>query len=206
MAATAVRRRLSREESRTQTRERLLRAAARVFLRRGFHRASVEEVAETAGFSTGAVYSNFSGKEELLLALWDEREREEEEAVVEILGREPTFSGRIDAVGEWFARFIELDRERAQLQSEVFTVALRDRRLRAKLVERLRRPRSLLGAFIEAQCRELGIELPVPREQAATLVLALAGGLAQQKLVDPDSVPEELFPLALTLLVRGLAA
>ena len=115
-------------------------------------------------------------------------------------------AGRIDAVGEWFARFIELDRERAQLQSEVFTVALRDRRLRAKLVERLRRPRSLLGAFIEAQCRELGIELPVPREQAATLVLALAGGLAQQKLVDPDSVPEELFPLALTLLVRGLAA
>jgi len=109
-------------------------------------------------------------------------------------------------VGEYFARLVELDRERTQLQTEVFTVAMRDRRLRAKLSERMRRPRALLGTFIEAQCRELGVELPVAAEQAATVVLALAAGLAQQKLIDADAVPEELFPLALTLLVRGLAA
>ena len=54
--------------------------------------------------------------------------------------------------------------------------------------------------------RELGVELPVPKEQAATVVLALAAGMAQQKLVDPAAVPEELFPTALTLLVRGLQA
>src|SRR5438105_13953357 len=159
MAATAVRRRLTREESRSQTRERLLRAAARVFLRRGFHRASVEEVAETAGYSTGAVYSNFSGKEDLLLALWDAREREEEQAIAGILTRQPTFASRVEAVGEYFARLVELDRERTQLQTEVFTVAMRDRRLRAKLSERMRRPRALLGTFIEAQCRELGVQL-----------------------------------------------
>src|SRR5205807_8868436 len=106
MAATTIRKRLTREESRSQTRERLLRAAARVFLRRGFHRASVEEVAETAGFSTGAVYSNFSGKEELLLALCDERAREEEEAVVHIISGERTFPGRTDAEAESCSRFI----------------------------------------------------------------------------------------------------
>jgi hypothetical protein len=60
--------------------------------------------------------------------------------------------------------------------------------------------------FIEHQCRELGIDLPVPPEQAATLVFALVAGLAKQKLLDPETVPEELFPLALPLLVRGLAA
>ena len=196
--------RLSREESRVRTRQRLLHAAARVFLRRGFHQASVEEVADAAGFSTGAVYSNFDGKEDLLLALWDEREREEEQAVAGILSSEPSFAARVDAVGGYFARLTGWDRERALLQSEVFGVALRNKRLRTKLVERLRRPRALLGAFIEAQCKELGVELPVPKEEAATVVLALAAGMAQQKLLDPAAVPEELFPTALTLLVRGL--
>jgi AcrR family transcriptional regulator len=66
-----VRKRLSRQEKKAETRARLLEAAESVFARRGFHAASVEEVAEEAGFSTGAVYSNFGGKEDLFLALWD---------------------------------------------------------------------------------------------------------------------------------------
>ena len=63
--------RLSRQESQLQTRERLLEAAASVFSQRGFYEASVDEVAEEAGFSKGAVYSNFASKEELFLVLLD---------------------------------------------------------------------------------------------------------------------------------------
>src|SRR5918999_3972844 len=62
-----------RRQPRAQTREELLDAAARVFARRGFHGASVEAVCEEAGFSTGAVYSNFGGKEDLFLSLYEER-------------------------------------------------------------------------------------------------------------------------------------
>ena len=72
---------LTRRERQEQTRELLLDAAAMVFARRGYHEASVEEIASEAGFSTGAVYSNFSGKEELFLALAD---REVEERIAEI--------------------------------------------------------------------------------------------------------------------------
>src|SRR5258706_6443215 len=61
--------RLSRQQSRLQTRERLLEAATLVFSRRGFDAASVEEIAEEAGYSKGAVYSNFASKEELFLTL-----------------------------------------------------------------------------------------------------------------------------------------
>ncbi len=65
--------RLTREEKKALTRSRLLEAAEEVFLRRGFHRAGLEEVTEEAGFSTGAVYSNFESKDDLFLALLDER-------------------------------------------------------------------------------------------------------------------------------------
>ncbi|HZD71914.1 MAG TPA: helix-turn-helix domain-containing protein, partial [Actinomycetes bacterium] len=48
-------------------------AARRVFARRGYHDASVEEVAEEAGFSKGAVYSNFTSKEDLFVTLLEQR-------------------------------------------------------------------------------------------------------------------------------------
>jgi AcrR family transcriptional regulator len=62
-----------RDEQKALTRRRLLDAAETVFARRGFHGASVEEIAREAGATTGAVYSNFAGKEDLFLALFEER-------------------------------------------------------------------------------------------------------------------------------------
>src|SRR5437016_14256616 len=63
--------RMTREQSKANTRERLLAAARRVFASSGFHGASVEEIASMAGFSTGALYSNFDGKEDLFLVLME---------------------------------------------------------------------------------------------------------------------------------------
>ena len=68
-----MKQRLSRKESQIQTRERLLEAGLRVFSRRGYYAASVDEIAAEAGFSKGAVYSNFESKEDLFLALIDKR-------------------------------------------------------------------------------------------------------------------------------------
>src|SRR5919197_4909016 len=59
------------ERRRQLTRDALLDAAAVVFARRGFHGASLEEIADTAGFTRGAIYKNFADKEDLLLAVWD---------------------------------------------------------------------------------------------------------------------------------------
>src|SRR5437588_2291320 len=61
-----------REEQKALTRRRLLEAADAVFARRGFHGASVEEIARQAGATTGALYSNFAGKEDLFLELFEE--------------------------------------------------------------------------------------------------------------------------------------
>ena len=65
----APRRRLTREESKARTRQELLRAASRLFLRNGFVATSLSDIAEEAGLTKGAVYSNFESKEDLFLAL-----------------------------------------------------------------------------------------------------------------------------------------
>ena len=58
-----------RDERKARTRADLLETARRVFELRGFHAASLEEIADAAGYSKGAIYSNFSGKDELFLAV-----------------------------------------------------------------------------------------------------------------------------------------
>src|SRR5467141_1701585 len=63
--------RMTQERRRQRTRDLLLDAAKDVFARRGFHGASLEEIAETAGFTRGAIYKNFTDKEELFLAVWE---------------------------------------------------------------------------------------------------------------------------------------
>ena len=65
--------RLTRAESRVRTREQVIAAAAEVFTQKGFHGASLEEIAEAAGYSRGAVYSNFADKTDVFLAVLDER-------------------------------------------------------------------------------------------------------------------------------------
>src|SRR5436853_4965753 len=67
-----VSQRLLRAERKERTKSELVEAARAVFLRRGFHGASVEEIAEEAGYTKGAVYSNFDGKDALFLAAFEE--------------------------------------------------------------------------------------------------------------------------------------
>ena len=84
--------RLTREESRAQTRDRLLEAAREVFARNGFHGASVEEIASAAGFSTGALYSNFEGKEDLFLVLMEREIEKHANEIAEAVRSRPTIS------------------------------------------------------------------------------------------------------------------
>src|SRR5437867_12636083 len=95
----AARQPLSRQESQARTRERLVAAAERVFLKKGYHEASLAELARAAGYTTGAVYSNFSGKEHLALAVLERRMVD----IAGVLGQRlsaaaPTVAARLEAV------------------------------------------------------------------------------------------------------------
>src|SRR5438552_10920354 len=94
MSAATPAGRLTREQSRAQTRERLLRAAKGVFARSGFHGASVEEIASAAGYSTGALYSNFDGKEDLFLVLMEREIDEHAREIAEVVRSRSSVSER----------------------------------------------------------------------------------------------------------------
>ena len=96
-------RRLTRQESRLITRAAIVDAAEEVFLREGFEHASVEQITETAGFSRGAFYSNFSDKDELALAVIDKRRREVARAL-RALQRISDPVMRRAAIRDWFSK------------------------------------------------------------------------------------------------------
>src|SRR5271154_6633354 len=183
--------RLTREQSRANTRERLLRAARSVFARSGFHGASVEEIASEAGFSTGALYSNFTGKEDLFLVLM---EREIEEHAREISEAVRT--------RDWMT-MIEREPEVLLLFMEFWAYGVRDAQVRPKVAARFAQVRELLTRLIADGVREFDLELDIPAEQLAVAIDALADGIARQKLADPDAVPDELMGRVLSLLFAG---
>ena len=196
--------RLTREQSRANTRERLLAAARAVFARHGFHGASVEEVASEAGFSTGALYSNFDGKEDLFLELMereiDAHARELTEAVRERASMDERAKG---GARQWMS-MIERDSELLLLFMEFWAYGVRDPQVRPKVAARFAQMREVLTQLIADGVREFDLELALPAEQLAIAIDALADGIARQKLADPDAVPDELMGRVLSLLFTAV--
>src|SRR5689334_25020222 len=89
--------RLTRAESQARTRELLIRTARTLFLRDGYHATSLEKVADAAGFSKGAVYSNFGSKDELCLVVLDALYAERVTEIVKVFTRGTTIEERIGA-------------------------------------------------------------------------------------------------------------
>src|SRR5438067_4356575 len=195
--------RMSRKESKAYTRERLLDAARRVFASNGFHGASVEEIASTAGFSTGALYSNFDGKEDLFLVLMEREIEEHAREIADAVARRASVAERATGGARVWMAMIEREPELLLLFMEFWAYGVRDPQVRPKVAARFARMRQLLTALIADSARELDLELEVPAEQLAVAIDALADGIARQKLADPDAVPDELMVRVLSLLLAG---
>src|SRR5271167_560016 len=195
--------RLTREQSRANTRERLLGAARTVFARSGFHGASVEEIASEAGFSTGALYSNFDGKEDLFLALMEREIDEHAREISEAVRTRPSMAERATGgAGRWMT-MIEREPEVLLLFMEFWAYGVRDAQVRPKVAARFAQMRELLTRLIVDGVREFDLELDIPAEQLAVAIDALADGIARQKLADPGAVPDELMGRVLSLLLTA---
>jgi AcrR family transcriptional regulator len=196
-------RRLTREERREQTREQLLDAAGTVFAQRGYAGASVDEIAGEAGFTTGALYSNFDGKEDLFLALIERHAARQMEELAEAVSSGPTVEDRVHTGARNWMSFLQREPELFPLLMEFWAFAVRNPRLRPRFARQQARARQLVTGLIEAGARELDLELTLPPEQLASAIDALADGLALQRLADPHSVPAELFGDVLEALFAG---
>src|SRR5437660_5845766 len=196
--------RLTREQSKANTRERLLVAARRVFARHGFHGASVEEIASEAGFSTGALYSNFDGKEDLFLVLMDREIDEHAREISDAVSERASVSERATGGARQWMTMIEREPEVLLLFMEFWAYGVRDPRVRPKVAARFAQVREVLTALIADSVRDFDLELDLPAEQLAIAIDALADGIARQQLADPEAVPDELMGRVLSLLFAAV--
>ena len=151
MTATAPAKRLTRAESQERTRGLIVEAASRLFLSQGFRVTSLEQIAEEAGFTRGAVYSNFEGKTAMGIAAIDElyaREERRLEAVLDdALDQSPdgwfeAFATWADAtIGDpaWMRLEIEVAASSASDDGHRAATAARYARLRSRAAEMLGR-------------------------------------------------------------------
>jgi len=194
----------SRAEKKLVTRSRLLDAAEKVFASRGFADASLDEIAEVAGLTKGAVYSNFDKKLDLLLAVLDERMNRRFMEITEIVDTTKALPEQAAQGGQLFMDAFQEERELYLLWLECSVRSVHDEDVRDALVKMDHAIRDAVANFIAHHATNLGIVLPLPATQLATAVTCLADGLALERMKDPSSVPDELFGTLLTLIYRGL--
>jgi AcrR family transcriptional regulator len=188
------------------SRELILDAAARVFARRGYKGASIDQIAAEAGFSKGAVYWNFASKEELFFALLDERIDQRIRALFEITEAAPGGREMEARVSLGLSAVLEQERELVLLFHEYSAMAVRDPRLRERYVERNVMLRNGLARVFEARVEALNASPAIESQELATAVIALADGLSIEQLTEPEVVSAELFGQVLSLILDGLAA
>ena len=193
-----------RAEARGTARERLLDAAAEVFAERGYRAASVEDLAAAAGLTKGAVYWNFASKEDVFFALIEERVDRRARELMGVTEHAPRETATAPLVSRGVSSFADEQQALVLLLQEYWSLAVRDAALRDTYVERQRALRGRLAEALEARHRTTGVPLTISSEALATGIIALATGMAQERIADPEGVPDDLLGELLSLLYDGL--
>ncbi len=199
---------MSRERTRPtreETRQRLFRAAVAEFQADGITTASIESICSAAGLSRGAFYSNFADKNELVMALIDDHMDRE---MIEMDRLFTRASSPIE-----FVTLIESPERRRDgplsdplLFMEYTLYALRDPSNRPRLGEHQQRWRNVTAKVVQADCDRLGVEPPIPIDEAAAMVLALDNGYLLAELLEPGSYQPGAFARNITMLQSWFAA
>ena len=197
--------RLTRVERKERTRVELVEAARRIFLRRGFHAASLEEIAEEAGYTKGAVYSNFEGKDELFLAVLDAHFEQRARALTDVVLDEERLQESYRAVARSMVAADEREPRWTPLLLEFWTHASRQGPLRLAVSERRERFLEVIAGLIDELASRHGVEYPIPTKEVARGSAALARGMALERLLNPEAVSADLFEQMHTAYVNGLA-
>ncbi len=196
--------RLTRDEAKAQTRERLLESASRVFVERGFAGATVEEIAESAGYSIGALYSNFDSKEQLFLELMTARRASRFATLLERIstdGGDPPFS--LEELPHLLLDAAEDDADFTSLQSEFLRFARGNVELKEHLAEQVRARTSALERLVTKVLEIEGVK-GASAHDVTVAVMALTQGLMRRRRIERSVVSDELFVRALGWLFEGI--
>jgi len=194
-----------RRPGRAAVRRRLLDAALQVFAEQGFASASLDQVAEAAGLTKGAIYSNFAGKDDLFFAMMQDQVLNRIETIGTVLAGAAAGTDSQQSLrdtGRLLTEAFTKQREWQLVFLDFWQRAVRDDEVRAQFVAHRRAMRAAIARNIErvlGRAPALG-ELTV--DDAVTVVLALSNGLAIEQYADPDTVPDDLLGRVLAQLAR----
>jgi AcrR family transcriptional regulator len=175
----------TRERRRELTRSALVDAAGHVFARRGFHGASLDEIAETAGFTRGAIYKHFDGKEDLLLAVWDQINERVLQAFADQLAEGGHAPLDAHAVATTWREVIADNTDLFALELEFRLYQLRNPSARKRSLAQRRRNRQMVAQFLRDHAPEAGITFKVDPDVLAGILLVTADGFTQAAQADP---------------------
>ena len=192
--------------TRDDTRHRLFGAAATVFVRSGISGASIEEICTEADLTRGAFYSNFADKNELVMALIDDH-------VDRNMSELERLRGVAASPVEWLSLIESPERRREGpldagpvLQMEFTLYALRNPQNRQRLAEHQQRWRDVIAAVVQADCDRLGVDPPMPVEDAAQMILAMDNGYLLAEMIEPGSYAPGTFSRNILTLRELFAA
>lgn len=192
--------RLSRAESQAQTRELLIQTARRLFVSDGFLGTSLEKVAATAGYSKGAVYSNFDSKFELGFAVIERIHDEQVSRLRDEIASGSTVDELIAGFSRWAEKSVG-NEEWTMLELELVVGSRGNPDLRREVGKRRHDIAARFSEILEEQRVKLGLDLPMDVVEATSLAWTMGVGVGIQRAVDPA------FPVRpLVDLLRTIAA
>jgi AcrR family transcriptional regulator len=195
----------TRVERGAATRAALLRSASHAICELGMHGASIDLIAERAGYTKGAFYAHFSSKEQLFLAMLEQKfaaDLQRLEAAMEG-GGEATDQAR-HAAGE-FLRYVYRDPEWPRLYQEFAAHAARNEEFRVQFAARQRDLRAGMAAVFGRWASSFGVEPHLDPEDAAAMTFFMADGFLLSRIIDPE-LEEGLYMEMIEVFTRGLLA
>jgi AcrR family transcriptional regulator len=170
-----------------RTKNQLLESARQIFAKNGFQGASVDMIAEHAGYSKGAVYSNFESKEALFLALLKERMSEEIGELRTLLSRNGSAEEIMQALEDKY-RSLEKQEIWCLLATEFQLQAGRNPEFAAPFAALYRNQRRAIAELLKVLAEKMGAPVPSHLDAIATSLIALTHGIALQRAADPRAV------------------
>lgn len=171
-----TRKRLSREESRELTSQRLVDAAKRLIARRGLDAASVEDIAESAGYSRGAFYSNFKSKNDLFFEVLRQDQQRINTDFAQTMDDAMSLDQIRARIGEVYGALYH-DSDAFLAWTEARMLSARDAKFRARLTALIEERRDLVAKLIGYLCKRVGANPSVPLETLAMGFVSLSEGL-----------------------------
>jgi len=194
--------RVTRIEQSAENRERVLAAARSVFTRKGFHAASVDEIAEEAGFSKGVVYSQFGGKDDLFLALLERRIEQRRRENLETV-RRATEANVLAALFEAAQRATRSDQAWTLLVLEFRLHAARDPELLQRYAALHERTVAGIAEAIAAMCEKMGAHPSFTPDELARFIIAVDNGSVLELLTAPRAFTSRVAQAATRYVIES---